>query len=819
MRYIKSLNKIALTDIQQVGGKAASLGEMIQAGLPVPQGFVVTTKAYREIHDKQFLKKFEKAMLSEALLGEMIHADLPVSPGFAATAADYKEFYLKQFSEEILEAFKKLGANRVAVRSSAVAEDSSTASWAGQLESYLNITQEELLIAIKKCWQSIDSKRAKLYASQQKVSKEKLAVAVIIQKMVNADASGVLFTTNPVTNNSKEIMIEAGYGLNELLVKGEITPDNYIVAKKTLKIKSKILGSKDKIFAYEDGKNKRILAPEKFRNIFVLNETQIKELVKFGIQLEKYYDKPQDIEWALEEDKFFLVQSRAVTSLTIKSHTKMNNVTWVTAVARRHTPLFLSLVISGEQDPLLIKHQTNLSIMYSRIRRKGLNLQYDKNELNTNRAIVRTKILKYGLTFFDTYSNQCLKSCQEFLKVARSTEKQFSKKSRLLTLKTHLQSYFDAAISHAPHLIVLISVQFELEDFLKKFVIERISNAKQAEQIMNALKIAVEPTQEIANLECLLELGQLVQKKVSDYKEWIIADPEALKVRIAKEFPAVWTSIKHYQKEFCWMGRMYYAGSPITELDIIVRLQNSLQLDCTQRLNKVYADRKRQLAERKQSIVELGGDNEAHLLADIVARYMYLRSYRLNVYFMAHEHAIGLLNKTAEKLGLRGGVDDIIFINWREILEGLDKEQTIEKLRDKIILRKECFEFLSIDGETKWSSPSIKSSSTLKGATACPGIYTGHVRLILNDKAMHDMLPGEVLVTTMTTPSLMLAIEKAGAIVTDEGGMLCHAAIVSREFNIPCLVGTQKATKIFRDGDFVEVDAEKGIVKILKNAA
>jgi phosphoenolpyruvate synthase/pyruvate phosphate dikinase len=502
---------------------------------------------------------------------------------------------------------------------------------------------------------------------------------------------------------------------------------------------------------------------------------------------------------------------------------RKNKTAWITAVARRHTPLFLSLVISGQQNPALIKQQTGMSILFSHIRRKGISLQYDKNELIASRAVIKNTVSKQGLTFFDTYTKHCLNSCQEFLEIAASLGKQSLQKTNRVTLKAKLNRYFDAAVSHAVHLIAIISIQFELEDYLNRYVTERIPDAKQAERILASLKITVEPTDEIANLERLLELGKLVQKTAPTYNDWLGTDTQILKERIEKDFPEIWEIIKCYQNDFGWMGRMYFAGNPITDSDVITRLQNVLRQDCGKNLNKIYTERKRRLTEREQSIIELGGDNETRLLAEIVARYMYLRTYRLSVYFKAHEYVLQPLNKAGEILHLHGGVADIIFLDWREILAGLNGKLTIKEIKHKIVQRRNGFEFLCVDGRTKWLSPNVKSSlrtihkkhslTSLKGMTACAGIYKGRVRLILNDEAMQDMFSGEVLVTTMTIPSLMLAVEKAGAIVTDEGGMLCHAAIVSRELNIPCVIGTQKATQVFSDGDLVEVDANNGVVK------
>lgn len=274
--FIKDFQEISKDDVKDVGGKGASLGEMTQAGIPVPPGFVVTTETY---------KKF-------------INDPIPVD-----------------VEQEILKAFDELGAKRVAVRSSAVAEDSSGASWAGQLESYLNVTRENLIENIRECWNSIKSERALSYAAQQNLSEEDLVVAVVVQKMVNSEASGVMFSVNPISEDHNEVMVEAGFGLGEMIVQGIITPDNFIVDKSTFNIKNKDIQTQEIKLEFQDGENKEIKLSEIEGSKQKISDNQVKDLTLLGIKIEEHYGKPQDIEWALEKGTFFIVQSRPITTL------------------------------------------------------------------------------------------------------------------------------------------------------------------------------------------------------------------------------------------------------------------------------------------------------------------------------------------------------------------------------------------------------------------------------------------------------------------------------------------------------------------------
>lgn len=243
--YIKSLSEISKNDVALVGGKGASLGELTQAGISVPSGFVITTSGFQ-----------------------------------------------KEIEQEILKAFDKLNAQRVAVRSSAVAEDSSDASWAGQLETYLNVSRKDLIEKVKQCWDSINSERAKTYALGQDLSREQLKVAVVVQRMVDSKAAGVMFTVNPVSEDRGEVMIESVSGLGESLVSGSVTPDNFVIDKESLEIKSRDIQQES------------------------ISDESIKKLVNLGKAVEVHYGRPQDIEWAIDEQgKIWILQSRPITTL------------------------------------------------------------------------------------------------------------------------------------------------------------------------------------------------------------------------------------------------------------------------------------------------------------------------------------------------------------------------------------------------------------------------------------------------------------------------------------------------------------------------
>lgn len=275
--FIKFLDQITKEDTSLMGGKGASLGEMTRALIPVPPGFVITTRAFASFYNQE----------------------IPV-----------------EIRGELYRAFDSLEMERVAVRSSATLEDSSSFSWAGQLETFLNVTRGSLLEKIRDCWNSIHSERALSYASQNNISEEKLKVAVVVQRMVDSESSGVIFTVNPVTGNREEVMVEACFGLGEFLVQGLISPDNFLVDKKNLEIKNKEIMTQERMLIFDQGKNKEIQILEEKGSSQAISDDQVKVLAQLSIKIEEYYHYPQDIEWAIDKNqKIWILQSRPITTI------------------------------------------------------------------------------------------------------------------------------------------------------------------------------------------------------------------------------------------------------------------------------------------------------------------------------------------------------------------------------------------------------------------------------------------------------------------------------------------------------------------------
>ena len=340
MPHLKFFTNIHKSDVSIAGGKGASLGEMTNAGIPIPPGFVVLSSAFDRFLEETELNSEIIARLKEVNPNDTNSVDKASN---IIRDAIHDHEMPKDLCEEILKAFDELFDNTpqppsrgednscfVAVRSSATAEDSSVASWAGELETYLNTGRDNVVERVKQCWSSLFTPRAIFYRHEKNLIDHYVSVAVVIQKMVQSEISGIAFTVHPVTEDRDQMIIEAGYGLGEAIVSGQITPDSYVISKSSMKIldvyvgkqtrkliKSKILNPKSKINETDELSNEWVdlgLEGEKQK----LNEVQILQVAKMCKKIENHYGFPCDIEWAMDrEGTLFITQSRPITTLKI----------------------------------------------------------------------------------------------------------------------------------------------------------------------------------------------------------------------------------------------------------------------------------------------------------------------------------------------------------------------------------------------------------------------------------------------------------------------------------------------------------------------
>ncbi len=312
MNYILSMNHHQAT-LENVGGKGMSLSKMLAAGLPVPDGFHLTTEAYRLfVNTNEIQPQIIDALdgLDPGNTAKLEAASLQISNIFT------KGVITDELKKEITAAYQKLGNVPVAVRSSATAEDLPGASFAGQQDTYLNIQGEsEVLTAVKRCWASLWTARAISYRLLNHIDQATVALAVTVQKLVFSDAAGVLFTVNPVNGDRDEMLINAAWGLGEAIVSSLVTPDTIVVSKTSEKISSYETADKQLMTIRTAKGTEEVPVSDSMRQKPALTENQVEVLTKLGKIIEQYYQMPMDVEWALEKNQMYIVQARPITVL------------------------------------------------------------------------------------------------------------------------------------------------------------------------------------------------------------------------------------------------------------------------------------------------------------------------------------------------------------------------------------------------------------------------------------------------------------------------------------------------------------------------
>jgi pyruvate,water dikinase len=319
-RSVVWFGEVGREDLGLVGGKGANLGELTRASIPVPPGFVVTADTYFRFIQANALEP----LIKKELFGLDVHDSRQLNDRADNIRQRIVEASMpRHIAEEIKEAYRELGEGPVAVRSSATAEDLPEASFAGQQSTYLNVVGEENVVrAVQACWASLFEGRAIFYREEAGYDHTKVGLAVPVQRMVQSQKSGVMFTVEPVTSDASKITIEAVYGLGEGIVSGEISPDLYFVNKESLQLIDKTVTPQSRMITKAEGSdgsyegaNAWVDVPESLREAQKLTDDEIRELARIGRNVEDHYGHHQDIEWAYEDGKFYLTQARPVTTM------------------------------------------------------------------------------------------------------------------------------------------------------------------------------------------------------------------------------------------------------------------------------------------------------------------------------------------------------------------------------------------------------------------------------------------------------------------------------------------------------------------------
>ncbi len=650
--YTKKFKELDKTKSDIAGGKGASLGEMLNAGIPVPDGFVVLSTTF-----ENFLHKADLIQEIDAILESVDHKAVHSIDGASEKIQELIKHaeMPSDIASEIEKEFSQLDSEFVAVRSSATAEDGADHAWAGQLDSYLNTTKDSLLEKVQHCWASLFTPRAIFYRFEKGLNTTKISVAVVVQKMVNSEKSGIAFSVHPVTEDRNQVIIEAGFGLGEAIVSGSVTPDSYVVEKEPRKIIDINISNQTRAMYRKTGGGNEWQELGDKGGTQVFSEPEIFDLAKIIMNIENHYGFPCDIEWAFENGKFYVVQSRPITTLSEV----------------------------GEQKISFEKAYTRDTTMI---------IQQGWNACVTN-------------PFYASGTNP-----------------------------------FTPPVIH----------------YMNDGVIEIWENEKATQWIMDSVQELIKNDE-----SKLIAFVDQYEKDLVEIKEYWAKGAIANAEEFEKYVDRVFVVMKGFD---CMYFPSVDERTPKHIRDRMLKLRDS----------DTYFD-----------------SNDKLMRASLIAIYPELKGY---------ESAI-LKSEIKNPPSL-------------EILKARKKSFVVigEEFAEQTTIR----EYLTKNPEYHFNIEiPPRDSSTLIGQVGNKGYAKGIVRIMKRKEQISEAQDGDIIVSTMTTPDFVPAMQKASAIITDEGGITCHAAIVARELNKPCVIGTKFATEILRDGDEVEVDADNGIVKII----
>ncbi|MBN1372348.1 MAG: hypothetical protein JW987_10460 [Anaerolineaceae bacterium] len=854
-KYILPLSDLAAT-LENVGGKGMSLSRLVRAGLPVPDGFHVTTAAYRDF--------VEANRLQQPILAAMTGIDLSNPAALEAASVQIRELFEggavpMELAEEIRAVYAGMGTEKaVAVRSSATAEDLPDASFAGQQDTYLNIHGvEAVLEAVKRCWGSLWTARAIGYRARQGIDPDSVALAVVVQELVAADAAGVMFTANPVNGNRNEVLINATWGLGEALVSGAVTPDTLTVEKAGGRVLKRETANKQVMTVRtENGTEEQPVAVE-LQGQPVLNDAQAAELCALGVKIETHYGMPMDVEWTLAGDRFAIVQARPITALpdepldwTLPNPKSLYmRASVVDLLPVPVSPLFESMGIPAMVKQMVIVGQELMRCKpmlpddyFTTLNRYGyMNVNFPFKTwwwLVTGMIPAYPRMLRILVPYWrDVAHPQYQTEAKRFEQMdfaAQSINELWSNIEALVeTAMTYVITLMYATMGAAAGAEALVTK-------LYKAWARKEGDPPAETLLMGWNGLSLEAEKSLFDLGVWIgerfELRQAVLNTEVDVVVKALQTRVPLPGVLAEDWAAFSERFEQHLRRF---------GYIIFQLDFAADLPADHPEPMIESLKMYLRGEGANPHERQRKSEEARQQLSAQALSRVKGLKGWIFRKALN-WGQAHAEIredalaeIGLgypalqsmfseLGGRMVKAGLLAEAEDIYWLQKGEIqawVAGLSnahpKSEVVER-KDfdrrarqvtpppMIPLKKK---YMGFDSKI-WiaESEDNQKQSVMKGAAAGGGKVTARACVLHGPEDFGKMKPGDVLVAGTTTPAWTPLFAMASAVVTDIGGPLSHGSIVAREYGIPAVMGTGVATRRIQDGQIITVDGDNGLV-------
>ncbi|MET3849468.1 phosphoenolpyruvate synthase [Paenibacillus sp. OAE614] len=861
---VLGFHEIEKSQLYLVGGKGLNLGELSKVdGIQVPEGFCITTEGYQKaigqnetyhalLQQLTMLNADDRDQIGEIsgkIRQTITEAEIP------SDVVEEVTHYLSRFGEE----------HAYAVRSSATAEDLPHASFAGQQDTYLNIIGVDAILQhISKCWASLFTDRAVIYRIQNGFDHRHIYLSVIIQKMIFPQASGILFTADPMSGNRKQLSIDASFGLGEALVSGLVSADNYkvqggeIVDKRIAAKTLAIYGRK------EGGTETRLIDPDQ-QKAQTLTDQHIVQLERIGRQVEAYFCQPQDIEWCLADNTFYIVQSRPITTLyPIPEANDQDNHVYLSVGHQQMMtdpikPLGLSFYLLITPAPMRTAGGRLFIDIAPRLTttagREALlkNLESDPLFIGAIENVIERNFVK--LVPNDQTAPIPAKSNTDKPTAFENdpsivTDLIQRNQASITVLKQKIQmksgaELFDFILEDIQELrrilfdpqstavfMSAINATFWINEHMNKWLGEKNAADTLSQSVPNNI------TSEMGL--ALLDVADVIRPypEVVDYLQHVTEDhflDELVKFDGGREAQeAIYDYLSKYGMRCTGeidISRTRWSEKPITLVPLI--LSNIKNFEPHESRRKFEQGRQEALAKEQELLNRLrqlpDGDqkaDETKRMIDLVRNFIGYREYPkygwVSRYFVYKQ----ALLKEAERLvqaGVIHDIEDIYYLTFEELHEAVRTnmldDRIISKRKDeyKVYEKLTPPRVITSDGEMfrgSYKRGNLPADAIL-GLPVSSGVIEGRARVLLSmeDAALEE---GDILVTAFTDPSWTPLFVSIKGLITEVGGLMTHGAVIAREYGLPAVVGVDHATKLIKDGQRIRVNGTEGYIEILE---
>lgn len=870
--YVLSFQEINREKLMLVGGKGANLGELSRVdGIQVPEGFCVTTEAYKsvvgQIPDMEpLLDRLSRFSVSDKERVVEISGKIRSVIEGAAVPLDIREAIIRQLA-------KPGEAHAYAVRSSATAEDLPLASFAGQQDTFLNVKgNDEIIRHIARCWASLFTDRAIVYRMQNGFDHRKVYLSVVVQRMVFPEVSGIMFTADPVTSNRRVSSIDAGFGLGEALVSGIVNPDIYKVRDGRIVHKT-ISGKKLGVYASEEGgTEEREIEPAR-QHEQALTDEQVLRLEGMGRKIEAYFGRPQDIEWCLVDDGFYIVQSRPITTLfpvpendgRMRVYISLGHQQMMTDAIRPLGMSFFQLLagdfpmrtaggrlfwevthdlaspvgrrivtsIMGKSDPLITNAITSL------LQRKGFlaSLPRGKSSLSMRTTGMSWTMPVEALRIYRRNDPAVILDL-----MARNEASISDLRQRIASVSgDDLLAFIEEdrkqlkAIMYNPRGYGAIMVGLLASGWLHNKMKKWLGEKSAADTLSQSVPHNVTSEMGLA----LLDVADVVRRYPAVIEYFQHAGDEAFFDDLAKleGGDAVSRSIRAYLEKYGMrcpgeidITRTRWNEQPTALIPAILsNIKNFAPGAGSGKFERgrlEAEEKERELLSRLEQLP--GGKQKAKKTRRMISvlrnfiGYREYPKYGLIQRFWVYKQA---LLKEAAGLAQKGVIrekEDIYYLSFEELREVVRTNRLDYKIIASRKADYEVFEKLTpprvmtSEGEVVSGEYNLNHipQDALPGLPVSAGIIEGRARVVLKMEEA-NLEAGDILVTPFTDPSWTPVFVTVKGLVTEVGGQMTHGAVIAREYGLPAIVGVENATKLIKDGQRIRVNGTEGYVEVL----